>query len=47
MVLLGEVVFDISRVTSESTTLAFVGYHDCVCSVNCTLFCFSIHPGDS
>jgi hypothetical protein len=26
MVLLGEVVFDISRVTSESTTLAFVGY---------------------
>lgn len=26
MVLLGEVVFDLSRVTSESTTLAFVGY---------------------
>jgi hypothetical protein len=26
MVLLGEVVFDLSRVTNESTTLAFVGY---------------------
>lgn len=26
MVLLGEVVFDLSRVTGESTTLAFVGY---------------------
>jgi hypothetical protein len=26
MVLLGEVVFDLSRVTSENTTLAFVGY---------------------
>jgi Na+-transporting methylmalonyl-CoA/oxaloacetate decarboxylase gamma subunit len=26
MILLGEVVFDVSRITSESTTLAFVGY---------------------
>jgi hypothetical protein len=26
MVLIGEVIFDLSRITSESTTLAFVGY---------------------
>lgn len=26
MILFGEVVFDLSRITSESTTLAFVGY---------------------
>ena len=26
MVLLGEVVFDLSRITADSTTLAFVGY---------------------
>lgn len=26
MILLGEVIFDVSRITSDSTTLAFVGY---------------------
>ncbi len=26
MIVIGEVIFDLSRITSESTTLAFVGY---------------------
>ena len=44
MVLLGEVIFDLSRITSESTTLAFVGYVIVFAALIALYFVFNYIP---
>jgi Na+-transporting methylmalonyl-CoA/oxaloacetate decarboxylase gamma subunit len=44
MILLGEVIFDLSRITTDSTTLAFVGYVIVFAALIALYFVFQYMP---
>jgi Na+-transporting methylmalonyl-CoA/oxaloacetate decarboxylase gamma subunit len=44
MILLGEVIFDLSRITADSTTLAFVGYVIVFAALIALYFVFQYMP---